>query len=398
MDPRPRLVSGQALRFAACLPGRRIRHVFAWVGWHALRRLRHHAGRRAERAAPRSCPGDRGGAGAESGGPSTNYIANSSQIRPTPWGGTGVSASDANSIIAGATASKLNVSSGGVRTIFATSSVPAGQAEISYILEEVVSESVGTAFNLNAGSHDFGVRFNWSTKAFSDWASSGNVRVARYLGVGPNGGSLYLLSVRNTVRANASTYLYPGGDGTVSTDRSVIAHFAGLSTSAFPTTPVLTTGASAQRLADSLSYAIAGTSEGTVVVSARTPLGADGNQTLWCWDDGTTANRYRLVRDSARHLRFIVTVSGTDVVNLDLGTVADDTAFKVAASWKSGQFVASLNGAAAVTDSTYAGALPTVTTMREGSSSNGSEWFGTIKRMRRYSTAYSAAQLPGMSS
>lgn len=173
---------------------------------------------------------------------------------------------------------------------------------------------------------------------------------------------------------------------------------AQLEESAFATSYIPTTATAVTRLADNLSFARPGTPEGTIAVSARTALGADGSQTLWCWDDGTTANRYRLVRDSSRHLRFVATVSGTDVVNLDLGTVADDTGLKVAASWKSGLFAASLNGAAAVTDSSYAGSLPSVTTMREGSSSNGSEWFGTIKRMRRYSTAYSAAQLPGMSS
>lgn len=209
----------------------------------------------------------------------------------------------------------------------------------------------------------------------------------------------HLIGCLVTIASTAGTVNIGFGAGVSNAaTASLIFDLPQLEEGTFRSLSIPTTTTAVTRLADSLSYAITGTPEGTIVVSARTPSGADGNQTLWCWDDGTADNRYRLVRDSSRHLRFVVTVSGTDVVNLDLGTVADDTAFKVAAGWKSGLFAASLNGAAAVTDSSYAGSLPSVTTMREGAASNGSEWFGTIKRMRRYSTAYSAAQLPGMSS
>jgi len=175
------------------------------------------------------------------------------------------------------------------------------------------------------------------------------------------------------------------------------SEYAQIEEAPFASSPIFSEGAAATRLADSLTYAAAGTVEGSVLISARTPLGVGGDQNLWCWDDGTTGNRYRLYRVSSTSLMFEVRVGGADVVVLNLGEVADDTDFTVAASWRVGSFHASLNGAVAVSSEAYVGALPAVTTLREGRSSVGEEWFGTIARMARYSVAYTAEQVRGMS-
>lgn len=152
------------------------------------------------------------------------------------------------------------------------------------------------------------------------------------------------------------------------------------------------------RLADSLTFARAAPPEGTVVIEGRTPLGTGGNQVLWQWDDGADANRYRLVRVNDGNLRAIMTVTGVDVVNLDLGPVANDADLKVVPSWRSGQFAASLNGAAAVVDTAYTGPMPVVSTVRCGSgATSGDEWFGTIAHLGLFDKAYSPAQIQEMS-
>lgn len=165
---------------------------------------------------------------------------------------------------------------------------------------------------------------------------------------------------------------------------------------AFVTSPIMTGAAATARLAESLTIARTAPQEGTVVIEGRTPGGVSPiSQCLWQWDDGTDANRYRLVRVNDGNLRAIMSVAGVDVVNLDLGSVANDADLKVVPSWRAGQFAASLNGAAAVVDTAYTGPLPVVSTVRCGSgATSGDEWFGTIARLGIFDRAYSPAELP----
>lgn len=149
----------------------------------------------------------------------------------------------------------------------------------------------------------------------------------------------------------------------------------------FASSLILTAGASTQRLADNLTFARAGTPEGTVVISGRAAAGMGGNQVLWQWDDGTDSNRYRLVRAGDRVLHAVVTVGGADVVDLYLGAIADNAAFKIKFSWEGGRFAGRLNDAAAVVDMAYGGALPTVSTIRIGQ-----DWFHTIASTDIYKT------------
>lgn len=162
----------------------------------------------------------------------------------------------------------------------------------------------------------------------------------------------------------------------------------------FPASPIPTDASAVTRLADSLTFARAAPPEGTVVIEGRTPLGTGGNQVLWQWDDGTDANRYRLVRVNDGNLRAIMTVAGVDVVNLDLGPVANDADLKVVPSWRAGQFAASLNGAAAVVNTSYTGPLPVVSTVRCGSgATSGDKWYGTMARLGIFDRAYNPAEL-----
>ncbi len=168
-----------------------------------------------------------------------------------------------------------------------------------------------------------------------------------------------------------------------------------LEVGAYPTSYIPTTTAAVTRLADSLAYDMAGPPEGTVVVEGRAAPGL-GSQVLWQWDDDSEANRYRIIRGLSGNARLIVTTGGTDNVNLDMGALANNTDYRIAASFKSGSYSASLNGAAAATSS-YAGSLPSVSKMRVGQSKAGDQASATIARTIDFTKAYTAAQVAGMS-
>lgn len=146
--------------------------------------------------------------------------------------------------------------------------------------------------------------------------------------------------------------------------------------------PIVTYGSAVLRAADSQTAATtlfpSIATAGTLYFSGITPAGS-GTQVIAQIDDGTDNNRYRLVRDASNAIRFIVTTGGVEVCNINTGTVANSTAFKVAAAWAANDFEACLNGGATVTDVT--GTLPTVTTLRIGSSSAGEQMNGTEKQL-----------------
>jgi hypothetical protein len=166
---------------------------------------------------------------------------------------------------------------------------------------------------------------------------------------------------------------------------------------AFATSPIRTTSAAATRAADGVTTAMAGTSEGAVVVYARTAPGIGAtNQALWCWDDGTNQNRLLLYRRTSDRLIVAeVNVASVNQAPINLGAVADDTAFKVGLSWKANDFVALLNGGTPVTDAS--GSVPAgLTTVRHGATTGGVQWNGAIQREAIFPAYRSAAQLQAL--
>lgn len=140
----------------------------------------------------------------------------------------------------------------------------------------------------------------------------------------------------------------------------------------------------ASRAADSLTVPVSSitswsSTRGVIEISARSPVGNLGNTVLWQADDGSENNRIRIVRDTSRVLRCIVTTGGAEQCNLSLGTLNDQTDFSVSFAWEADDFAASLDGGAAVTDT--GGTIPTVTTIRLGHSFTGEHWNSTLKTM-----------------
>lgn len=145
-------------------------------------------------------------------------------------------------------------------------------------------------------------------------------------------------------------------------------------------TPIRTTTIALTPASDDITQALSGISfsatNNIVVIEGRTAAGA-GTQPLLQLDDGTANERIRILRDSSNNLRCIVTDGGVEQCNLDLGTVAANTDFKLAFAWAANDFAASLNGGTIVTDT--GGTLPTVTTMRLGADTGTDRWDSTIE-------------------
>lgn len=167
----------------------------------------------------------------------------------------------------------------------------------------------------------------------------------------------------------------------------------------YPTSAVfsITDANSETRAADTISLPTSSfnfsATVNSFVATGRTARGvsASTKQVLFQIDDGSESNRIRLERNTSKELHFIVSVSGSDVCDLNLGVVADETDFKVAARCRANDFSAALNGGAVVTDS--AGALPTVTTLRPGMSFTGEQWAGWLKTLTIYASAVDDAAL-----
>lgn len=170
---------------------------------------------------------------------------------------------------------------------------------------------------------------------------------------------------------------------------------------AFATSYIPTTTAAATRLADSLSItgsaftSIWNQNEGTIVVNAMIQALTSAIPTVYRVDDGTDDERI-FVRNNGSGVLFAVVVDG-GATQASLGTgntLAAGAFFKHAFRVQANNFASSFNGAAVLTDTS--GTMPTVTTLRIGSSLGGDYLNGTIKSLVIYRSALSGAQLQAL--
>jgi len=136
-----------------------------------------------------------------------------------------------------------------------------------------------------------------------------------------------------------------------------------LEQAAFPSSYIPTAAASVTRAKDSYSIAFTQNS-GTFVFEGITAPGP-GTQYFLSIDDGTANNRIAIYRDSSNQIHCLVVTGAATQCDINLGTVANLTQFRVAFSCSASGFSASLNGAAEAPP-VAAGTLPTVTTANLG--------------------------------
>jgi hypothetical protein len=129
-------------------------------------------------------------------------------------------------------------------------------------------------------------------------------------------------------------------------------------------------------------------SEGTMLTNAFTP--ASGDRTVLAADDNTANEMIRL-RTEGTNPFFKVTDGGSELVAIDAGTVSANTSFKLIGAYKLDDFASSINGGAAVTDTS--GTTPTVDRMRIGTGQGGNTMCGCVASLRYYKKRLSNAKL-----
>jgi hypothetical protein len=166
----------------------------------------------------------------------------------------------------------------------------------------------------------------------------------------------------------------------------------------FPTSYIPTEASTVTRAAD--NAAITGTdftpwfnaSEGTFV--AQWKQGAvSGTRTVMAANDGTSNQSIRL-RTVATDPFFTVTNGGVDQADIDAGTVAGTTVYKMAGCYRANDFATVIGGGTVVTDTS--GTIPTVNQLMLGTSAASNYLNGHLRNITYYPTRLTDAQLQAL--
>jgi hypothetical protein len=160
-------------------------------------------------------------------------------------------------------------------------------------------------------------------------------------------------------------------------------------TSVIPTTTTALTRAADVASVNTLSPWYNATA-GTIFVEAAN---AQVSASLFSTDDGTASNRIITYFNVANSPAFRVVSGGVDQANFSAGTIAQNATFKLSTAYATNDFAASLNGAAAVTDTS--GTVPSgQTTARIGSNVSSANFInGYLRRITYYPRRLSNAEL-----
>lgn len=247
-----------------------------------------------------------------------------------------------------------------------------------------------TAFNMQigtgVGAYGAVVPFCYFDLSSVSIASSGS-------GVGsiqtlPNGWfrcSFVAIATTSASTTNMRLKLAIGASDSYSGDGSSGMYLwgAGVEAGAFITPYIATAGASATRalFADSTTTLTwQGATENTYTVSGTKSVVSSAG-VLFQLDDGTENNRITLSVNASAQATLTVVTGGVSQAAINAGTVTANTSFKCAFRIKNNDIAVSLNGAVVVADTTTPNGLPTVTTLRYGRDSAGTNvvngWIAT---------------------
>lgn len=167
---------------------------------------------------------------------------------------------------------------------------------------------------------------------------------------------------------------------------------------AFATSPHVTTTTATARAADAPTVTLGawfGATQGTIVVDYVNVTTATGS--LVSTDDGSTNNRIITFTNGGTTPAARVVAGGVDQANMNLATVTAGTLGRIAFGFEQDNFAASINGAAASTDTS--GSVPTgQTTMRIGTNVlTLAALNGHITRMRYFARRISNSTLRALS-
>ena len=114
------------------------------------------------------------------------------------------------------------------------------------------------------------------------------------------------------------------------------------------------------------------------IVSGITAPATSATQVAAELDDATANNVIALQRIASGHLQFRIVANGLAQTPIDLGALADNTAFRVGLNAGNHAFSATINGGLLVVSQ---GALPaSITTARYGSDTTGDYWNGWLRQ------------------
>jgi hypothetical protein len=249
----------------------------------------------------------------------------------------------------------------------------------------------------DGASVDVGILVNLATGAVS--TSSGSPAAS---GIEAIGSGWYRAWFAAALAASSvGVYVYPD-DPAQASSGYVHAVFAQLELGGFPSTPIVTTGTSATRSAETcIATRVAATlNQGTLLVEATMApgLSASGtNHYAWAVSDGSVSNRVGTGVGATGTQFGIVSVSGVATGSTNaVATVAAAASFRTALRWATDNVALSLNGATPVTDTSAA--MPSVTSERIGTDhASGQHWFGHIRRVARYGETWTDARLKAAS-
>jgi len=261
--------------------------------------------------------------------------------------------------------------------------VKAGSRNFASLLEQSSGGSIRrTFFNLSTGEV--------GTKNASHTASTQQL---------PNGWWRLIISFTSGAAASANIAIELASADNVSSyvgngSGNIFLWGAQLEIGSFPTSYIPTTTTPLTRSADVCSITVDdftgfyNQSEGTMLTNAFTP--ASGDRTVLSADDNTANEMIRL-RTEGTNPFFKVTDGGSELVAIDAGTVSANTSFKLIGAYKLDDFASSINGGAAVTDTS--GTTPTVDRMRIGTGQGGNTMCGCVASLRYYKKRLPNAKL-----
>jgi hypothetical protein len=164
---------------------------------------------------------------------------------------------------------------------------------------------------------------------------------------------------------NAPVFPNTNGDGT----SGIYIAFAQIENGAFPTSYIPTTTAAVTRNADVATMTGTNFSDwwrpgkGSALVRAR-PATVSGTRPLVQFDDNTADNIIAL-RGNATNPELYIRTAGSDQAQIDAGTIAANTSYRLAGAWATNDCAASINSGTSVRDGVAT--IPVVTQARLGS-------------------------------